>query len=85
MEAIKAQLRSFGLLDWGILIGAAVVLAILFDGVLGVLIGLVVGYLVVTAGRNGALGGWLQSRLRRDEQRSDVPPAPTAPPPPRDL
>ena len=85
MEAIKAQLRSFGLLDWGIVIGAAVVFAILFDGVLGVLIGLVVGYLVVTAGRNGALGGWLQAKLRRDERRSDVPPAPTAPPPPRDL
>lgn len=80
MEAIKAQLRSFGLLDWGIVIGSAVVLAILLDGVLGVLVGLVLGYLIVTAGRNGALGGWLQAKLRRDERRSDVPPAPTAPP-----
>ncbi len=80
MEAIKAQLRSFGLLDWGIVIGSAVVLAILLDGVLGVLVGLVLGYLIVTAGRNGALGGWLQAKLRRDERRSDLPPAPTAPP-----
>ena len=80
MNAIKAQLRSFGLLDWGIVIGTAIVLAILMDGVLGVLVGLVVGYLIVTAGRNGALGGWLQAKLRRDERRSSVPPAPTAPP-----
>ncbi len=80
MEAIKAQLRSFGLLDWGIVIGSAIVLALLLDGVLGVLVGLAVGWLIVTAGRNGALGGWLQARLRRDERRSDVPPAPTAPP-----
>lgn len=85
MEAIKAQLRSFGLLDWGIVIGAAIVFALVLDGVLGLLIGLVVGYLVVTAGRNGALGGWLQAKLRRDERRSDAPPAPTAPQAPKDF
>ena len=56
MDEIRAHLKSFRPTDWLILIAVALIGAAVLDGIIGLIVGAILGYLGILAWRKGAFG-----------------------------
>jgi ABC-type xylose transport system permease subunit len=53
MDEIRAHLKSFRPTDWLILIAVALIGAAVLDGIIGLIVGAILGYLGILAWRKG--------------------------------
>lgn len=56
MDEIRAHLKAFRTTDWLVLIAVALVGAAVLDGIIGLIVGAIVGYLGILAWHRGAFG-----------------------------
>ena len=56
MDEIRAHLKAFRTTDWLILIAVALIGSVVLDGIIGLLVGAIVGYLGILAWHKGAFG-----------------------------
>ena len=56
MDEIRAHLKAFRTTDWLILVAVALVGAAVLDGIIGLIVGAIVGYLGILAWHKGAFG-----------------------------
>jgi hypothetical protein len=54
MDEIRAHLKAFRTTDWLILIAVALIGSALFDDIIGLIVGAIVGYLGILAWHKGA-------------------------------
>jgi hypothetical protein len=56
MDEIRAHLEAFRTTDWLILIAVALIGSVILDGIIGLIVGAIVGYLGILAWHKGAFG-----------------------------
>lgn len=54
MDEIRAHLKAFRTTDWLILIAVALIGSVILDGIIGLIVGAIVGYLGLLAWHKGA-------------------------------
>jgi|GEM_PF-858192 hypothetical protein len=54
MDEIRAHLKAFRTTDWLILIAVALIGSVILDGIIGLIVGAIVGYLGILAWHKGA-------------------------------
>ncbi|MBB5660795.1 hypothetical protein [Brevundimonas halotolerans] len=54
MDEIRARLKAFRTTDWLILIAVALIGSVILDGIIGLIVGAIVGYLGILAWHKGA-------------------------------
>jgi len=56
MDEIRAHLEAFRTTDWLILIAVALIGSVILDGLIGLIVGAIVGYLGILAWHKGTFG-----------------------------
>lgn len=56
MDEIRAHLKAFRTTDWLLLIAAALIGSAIFDGLIGLIVGAILGYLGILVWHKGAFG-----------------------------
>ncbi len=67
MDEIRAHLKAFRTTDWLILIAVALIGSVILDGLIGLIVGAIVGYLGILAWHKGTFG---KRREPPDEPRA---------------